>query len=279
MFGFRRKDPNASSPPFQPNTPYGVLVYVVGDIHGRADLLSRLVEMMRADSVEQAEEYRPILVLLGDYVDRGPASNQVISDIIGLQSDPWFKVFALRGNHDQIFLDFLQRPELGPTWANYGGGATMLSYGITPPRQTDAAGWAQAAAELAAAVPAAHVDFLSTCLFYTTIGDYIFVHAGVKPKVALEDQDTSDLIAIRRQFLTVSEPAPGKVVVFGHTPFEAPLVEAHKIGVDTGACVTGVLTALAIKNGERRFLQTGAPDRIWPVPEPISGKGDVPRRL
>jgi serine/threonine protein phosphatase 1 len=235
--------------------------------------------MLREDSLEQAVEYRPVLVFLGDYVDRGPASRQVISDLIDLKSDEWFKTFALRGNHDQIFVDFLQDPELGPIWLSYGGGATMASYGIVPPRHSDAAGWAQASAELAEAVPAAHVDFIRNAPLYTSLGDYVFVHAGVRPQVSLPEQTNADLMSIRSKFLASREPAPGQVVVFGHTPFEHPLVETHKVGIDTGACATGVLTALAIKDGERRFIQTGRSDGIRPAPDIGDGKPDRPRRL
>jgi serine/threonine protein phosphatase 1 len=282
MFGFRRAPVSASAPRLEPlaaTTPAGSLIYVIGDIHGRADLLTRLIAMLRTDSAERCDGHRPILMFLGDYVDRGPTSRQVLDELIKLRSDPWFKLFALCGNHDQFFLDFLERPQLGATWINYGGGATLASYGVIPPKATDDAGWVRAAEELMAATPPSHLEFLRNTSLYSTFGDYIFVHAGLRPEVALQDQKMNDLTSIRAPFLDAADPAPGHVVVFGHTPFETPLVQPRKIGVDTGACVTGMLTALAIQDGERRFLQTGTPDRIWDLPAPGEEPEKGPRRL
>ena len=282
MFRFRKTAGPAPSPSLEPlaaRTPEGALIYVIGDIHGRADLLTRLIAMLRTDSADRCDGLRPILMFLGDYVDRGPASRQVLDELIKLRSDPAFKVFALCGNHDQFFLDFLERPQLGPTWLNYGGGATLASYGVIAPRPTDEAGWIAAAEALAEAAPPSHLEFLRNTSLYSTFGDYIFVHAGVRPEVALADQKMNDLTSIRGPFLGARDPAPGHVVVFGHTPFEAPLVQARKIGVDTGACVTGRLTALALQDGERRFLQTGSPDRIWALPPVGEEPETTPRRL
>jgi serine/threonine protein phosphatase 1 len=116
MFRFRKAaapTPATRLEPFAATTPEGALIYVIGDIHGRADLLHRLIAMLRTDSAERCEGHRPILMFLGDYVDRGPASRQVLDELIKLRSDPWFKLFALCGNHDQFFLGFLERPQLG----------------------------------------------------------------------------------------------------------------------------------------------------------------------
>jgi serine/threonine protein phosphatase 1 len=279
MFRFRKTEPAPKPPGFAAATPAGSLIYVIGDIHGRADLLGRLIEILRTDSEEQAPQHRPILMFLGDYVDRGPTSRQVLDALIKLRSDPWFKVFALCGNHDQFFLDFLERPQLGATWMNYGGGATLSSYGVSPPRTTDEEGWGAAAAAFAEAVPASHLEFLKNTSLYSTFGDYIFAHAGVRPEVELAAQKMHDLTSIRGPFLASADPAPGHVVVFGHTPYETPLIHPHKIGVDTGACVTGVLTALAVKDGVRRFIQTGSPDRIWDLPPFGEEPAEPPRRL
>ena len=282
MFRFRKAAAPAPASRLEPlaaATPEGALIYVVGDIHGRVDLLQRLIAMLRTDSAERCDGHRPILMFLGDYVDRGPSSRQVLDELIKLRSDPWFKLFALCGNHDQFFLDFLERPQLGATWINYGGGATLASYGVSQPKASDEAGWVAAAEALAEATPPSHLAFLRNTSLYSTFGDYIFVHAGLRPEVALQDQKMNDLTSIRGPFLEAADPAPGHVVVFGHTPFEAPLVQARKIGVDTGACVTGILTALAIQDGERRFLQTGSPDRIWALPPVGEEPEKPPRRL
>ena len=124
-----------------------------------------------------------------------------------------------------------------------------------------------------------HLEFLRNTSLYSTFGDYVFVHAGVRPGVPLARQNGNDLTAIREPFLAAADPAPGRVVVFGHTPFREPLVQPRKIGLDTGACVTGRLTALALQDGERRFLQTGNPDQIWALPDWGAEPDEPPARL
>ena len=260
-------------------TPPGTLLYVIGDIHGRADLLRRLVELLRADSAERSPGGRPMLMFLGDYVDRGPASRAVLDEMVRLKSDDGFKVFCLCGNHDQFLLDVIDQPSMGAMWLNFGGGATLASYGVRPPQSGDPAAWANACEELGKAMPEEHLEFLRNTSLYSTFGDYVFVHAGVRPGVPLARQNGNDLTAIREPFLAAADPAPGRVVVFGHTPFREPLVQPRKIGLDTGACVTGRLTALALQDGERRFLQTGNPDQIWALPDWGAEPDEPPARL
>ena len=283
MLGFGRKSVKsaANAPEFRfvPATPPGRLIYAIGDLHGRADLLRRMMEIIEEDRARQTVDPTPALIFLGDYVDRGGESRQVLSDVVKLQADSSFEVIALRGNHDQFVLDFLERPQLGRSWINYGGADTLRAFGVRPPAITDEDGWVRAADELAAAMPSEHLAFLKNTRHFATFGDYIFVHAGIRPNVALEAQDPSDLISIRAAFLSSEYAAPGRVVVFGHTPFEQPLVNHDKIGIDTGACVTGVLTALALGAGSRRFLQTVESNPIRPVPTPTDQKDGAPQRL
>ena len=261
--------------PLFASTPPGALIYVVGDIHGRADLLKRLVAMLRADSAERSGGHRPMLMFLGDYVDRGPESRAVLDEMVRLKSDPWFKIYCLCGNHDQFLLDFLEQPQVGSMWLEFGGAATLASYGVQPPQSSNASAWIAAGRALGESMPADHLDFIRTTSLYSTFGDYVFVHAGVRPGVALRDQHANDLTAIREAFLETPDPLPGRVVVFGHTPYREPLVQPRKIGLDTGACVTGRLTALALQDGERRFLQTGNPDRVWALPD-VGNEPDEP---
>ena len=260
-------------------TPPGTLLYVIGDIHGRADLLRRLIELLRADSADRSAGGRPMLMFLGDYVDRGPASRAVLDEMVRLKADDWFKVYCLCGNHDQFLLDVIDQPSMGAMWLNFGGGATLASYGVRPPQSGNPAAWAAACEELAEAMPVEHLEFLRNTSLYSIFGDYVFAHAGVRPGVALDRQDANDLTAIREAFLTSADPAPGRIVVFGHTPFREPLVQPRKIGLDTGACVTGRLTALALQDGERRFLQTGNPDRVWALPDWGAEPAEHPARL
>lgn len=256
----------------------GRVIYGIGDVHGRNDILVDMLDMIRSDVEGVAHTYPPALVFLGDYIDRGSASDKVIDTLIALKADPTFEVITLRGNHDQFLLDVLREPSKGAMWVNYGGAQTLLAYGVAPPRRPDEESWAVASAKLREALPAEHRNFLEHTGYCAIGGSYAFVHAGVRPNVQLEAQKAADVLAIRDTFLDALEPLPGRTVVFGHTPFEKPLVELGKIGIDTGACATGVLTALCIDGERRRFLQTGPTRKIFDVPAP-SSKAQRPRRL
>ena len=237
--------------------PDGVLLYAIGDVHGRADLLDALLRKIEADVAEAEPRGRPILLFLGDYVDRGPDSKGVISRILELSDDPRFRVCALRGNHDQYVLDFFETPEIAATWLDYGGGATLLSYGVTPaPTRTNVAAWKPVADALMLAMPREHLAFLNKTVLSAKFGDYVFVHAGVRPNVELEDQEATDLLSIRKAFLKSRDPLPRRVVVYGHSPVDRPYIRDGKMGLDTGAYATGVLTAARIYENSVRFLRT-----------------------
>jgi len=233
----------------------GRLVYAIGDIHGRVDALEGLLAVIRADMGSGADAAQPLLIFLGDYVDRGPTSREVVDLVIKLQADRAFEVIVLKGNHEEAILRFLQEPDFGPVWADYGGLATLASYGVNPPTgRTDLAAWTAASEHLAQAMPKAHLDFYRRLDLMTTVGDYAFVHAGVRPGVALSDQTERDLLWIREDFLS----APGrfeKIIVHGHTPVEEPQLTKHRIGIDTGAYATGVLTAVRLNDQGSTFLQ------------------------
>jgi serine/threonine protein phosphatase 1 len=268
---FLSTSPNST----QSISPEGMLLYAIGDIHGRNDLLIDLIELIRADAAQEDSTVRPTLVFLGDYVDRGPASRQVIETLLRLQSDPGLDVVAVRGNHDQFVLDFLEDAARGPLWTTFGGAPTLLAYGVSPPRRGDEASWTEAARSLAAAMPEAHLSFLRALPHCAVAGEYVFVHAGVRPKVSLADQTLSDVLSIRDPFLDCATPLPGYTVVYGHTPFDRPMLGAGKIGLDTGAFATGVLTALCVQEGRRRILQTGSTRGVAKA----SGLTVRPRRL
>ncbi len=257
----------------------GVLLYAIGDIHGRNDLLVELIGMIRADIAAQDAPKRATLVFLGDYVDRGPTSNRVLDTIIELQADPVLEIIALRGNHDQFMLDFLRDGQKGPTWMGFGGAQTLLAYGVSPPRGRDEEKWDAAAKSLAEALPDSHRVFLESLPYFAVAGDYVFVHAGVRPDIELRNQRASDVLCIRDSFLESAQPLARCTVVFGHTPFESPLVEPGKIGLDTGACVTGILTAICLENTRRRFLSTGPRGGVVDAPQPTDRSMPRPRRL
>ncbi|MBF0529914.1 MAG: serine/threonine protein phosphatase [Deltaproteobacteria bacterium] len=195
-------------------------ILAIGDIHGTLDKLRMLLAGIKWDPDEDT------LIFIGDYVDRGPDSAGVIDHLIGLRQ--WSdKVVCLRGNHEQMFLDFLEgRNE--QTFNYNGGQATIESYG-----------------GIEAGIPEEHVEFLNSLPLYYETNEYIFVHAGLKDAVPLDRQDYRDMMWIREEFI-YSDYDFGKMVVFGHTPMRKPLVLANKIGIDTGAVYGGHLTCLEI---------------------------------
>lgn len=244
--------------PVPPPSTGGRLVYAVGDIHGRLDVMEPLIYAIAKDSAETNPVDLPLLVFLGDYVDRGPASKGVVDLILRLKAETGVEVRALKGNHEEALLNFLEDPRYGPPWADHGGGATLQSYGVQPPAmRNDAAGWRAARDAFAAALPPEHLEFYRSLELMVTVGDYLFVHAGVRPGVALDAQDERDLLWIRGEFLHAPGPF-GKVVVHGHTPTEEPQLMAHRLGVDTGAYATGVLTAVRLDGTGHRVMQARA---------------------
>jgi len=232
----------------------GDRLYAIGDVHGRADLLDRLLGSIRADAAEAAPGRR-LAVFLGDYVDRGPDSKGVIERAI--QPDlPGFIVVTLLGNHDFMMRGFLDQPaRWGPTWLMpvNGGDTTLESYGVEPPRRVS--GLARARDQLAHALPGAHRAFLEALAPCHAAAPYFFAHAGIRPGVALDRQSLDDLIWIREEFLD-SEAEHGSVVVHGHSIAPEPELRANRIGIDTGAWRTGRLTAAVLSAAPPRFLTT-----------------------
>jgi len=238
-----------------PRVPDGLRVYVVGDIHGRLDLLERLHEAITADAATLGAGARGAIVYLGDYVDRGPDSRDVVEMLAG-GGPPGLETTFLRGNHEQMMLDFLDAGVGAGMWFRNGGDATAESYGVSPEDDDfgDGAG-SPTAARLRAAVPPAHRAFLDSLAFSARYGDYLCVHAGIRPGTPLADQTPRDMLWIREPFLT-SQADHGVVVVHGHTIAATPQIRANRIGIDTGAYYSGVLTALVLDGAERRLLQT-----------------------
>src|SRR5712672_1676590 len=234
-----------------PAVPADSRVYAIGDIHGQAALLDELLGMIERDGMGRPET--SVLVFIGDYVDRGTDSKGVIEQLVNLQSD--FTAHFLRGNHDQALLDFLADPNSFPIWKDYGAEETLASYGIASPASDEEVALRQTRDSLRQALPARHLRFFETLKLSETIGDYFFAHAGVRPGTALDQQEERDLMWIRDEFLN-SRAAFGKIIVHGHTPTNAPVVRRNRIGIDTGAYLTGRLTALVLEGTRRRFLQT-----------------------
>jgi serine/threonine protein phosphatase 1 len=249
MFGFR--------PSVRPGTiPAGQAVYAIGDVHGRLDLLDDLLVRIRKDADRHPSDGGRSLVFLGDYVDRGSESRGVIERLL-VDPLPGFATVRLMGNHEEAMLAFLDGESDGRDWLSFGGLETLMSYGV-PLRclpHTEEAVKALRVA-LAEAVPALHVKFIRTCVLHHSVGDYVFVHAGVRPGISLERQTPTDMIWIRDDFLRARNPLPGRVVVHGHTICDLPQTRGRRINIDTGAFASGRLTSVALRGSERRFLST-----------------------
>ncbi len=226
--------------------------YVIGDIHGRSDLLDRLVDEITRD-IEQNPAPASLTVTLGDYVDRGPDSRGVLDR---LARNPFpTEYIALKGNHEELLETFLIRPEIGSQWRRLGGLETLHSYKVPVTALMVGKGFDEAAQALRQALPEAHSAFLAGLKLSLTVGGYFLCHAGVRPGVPLESQRAEDLLWIRDEFLS-SKVDFGKIVVHGHTPAQSPEVLANRINIDTGAFATGRLTCLVIEDGGPRFLST-----------------------
>jgi len=241
--------------PESPAVPDGHRIYAVGDIHGRADLLHRLQALIAEDAAGASENIQKTVIYLGDYVDRGLESKAVI-DLLAADSPADLATICLKGNHEETMLLFLDDVTIGPAWFAMGGDATAYSYGVGLPKGlSQKARFDHVWHELHQRIPATHISFLSELRLTYTIGDYMFVHAGVRPGVALDQQNTEDLLWIRDEFLSATA-GWDKVIVHGHSASHRPQSLPHRIGVDTGAYATNVLTSLVIEGRERRFLST-----------------------
>ncbi len=234
--------------------PEGTRVYVVGDIHGCADLLEKL----HGQILEDAKAFvsgRTVVVYLGDYVDRGLQSRAVI-DLLLDAPLAGFEAVHLKGNHEQLLLQFRADASIGLDWLSNGGGATLYSYkvGRTGTWSSDE-GLRRLQADFRANLPERHLQFFRSLGLSHVEGDYLFVHAGVKPGVPLEQQKEYDLLWIREEFLD-AQADYGRVVVHGHTIAPGPEVKANRIGIDTGAFASGKLTCLVLEGEARTFLQT-----------------------
>ncbi|MEO6379472.1 MAG: metallophosphoesterase family protein [Caulobacteraceae bacterium] len=242
-----------------PPTAGGRLAYGVGDIHGRYDLLKAILVQVTEDSLGRARGRRPMLVFCGDYIDRGPQSAEVIEAMVWLKGMGRMEVHALKGNHEQGLLQFIEEPLNAAPWLRYGGRQTLESYGIQPPSPDDADGdYIRIRDELLRRMPASHLRFLETLELMLVVGDFAFVHAGIRPGAPLAQQDERDLLWIREEFLEAPGPFE-KIVVHGHSWFEPrPQVLEHRVGIDTGAYMTGVLTAVRLDDDGPSFMQTAA---------------------
>jgi serine/threonine protein phosphatase 1 len=248
---FRRCAPAA--PPARPRVGEGRRIYAIGDIHGRNDLFVALLDMIAADNRARGAAATG-LILLGDLIDRGPESAAVI-DTAARAASEWTDFHWLTGNHEEVFQKALDGDmESLKFFCRIGGEDTIISYGIAPAayREMSLADLSDALARL---VPDTHRTFLQSGEAWVREGDYLFVHAGVRPGVALADQKGSDLRWIRKPFLDDGRDH-GFFVVHGHTITEEVDRRPNRLGIDTGAYYSGRLTAVGLEGEEQWFLST-----------------------
>lgn len=234
----------------RPQIPEGWRLYAIGDIHGRMDLLEPLLAQTEED-LANGPEAEVAYVFLGDYIDRGPASSEVIDLILALSAQR--RVICLKGNHEAFLLEFFANPNRLLDWGRYGGLNTLMSYGLRPPLQPSFEQCQEIAAALYETMPAAHHEFLQKLHLSLTFGDFFFVHAGARPRIPLDRQSEEDLLWIREDFL-LHEAMFEKVIVHGHSPVLAPEVLPNRINIDTGAYATGRLTCLVLEGETMRFI-------------------------
>lgn len=234
----------------------GRVGYAVGDVHGRADLLKLMIARIE-DDIRESRAADPVIIFLGDYVDRGPSSRDVI-DCLMRDIPAGVERRLLRGNHEAAMSYFLEEPWKGRAWLAHGGTHTLLSYGVAPPALgAGKPAFGRAAEALRAAMGARHLRFLDGLERCAIYGDYLFAHAGVDPRVPLHLQQDADFYWIRARFLK-SDATFSHRVVHGHTPAAAPYLDRRRVGVDTGAYFSGRLTAARIERCEVSFLEVKA---------------------
>ncbi|MEY4269314.1 MAG: hypothetical protein RLZZ58_530 [Pseudomonadota bacterium] len=237
-----------------PCAPGGVRVYAVGDVHGRLDLLDELLAQIAADSAASPDR-RHVLVMLGDLIDRGPESAGVVDRLTRIPKGI-DEMVLLCGNHEEALIELIDGDSSNLAfWLRYGGHETLLSYGIDE-ADIDRGGDTLARA-FAQAVPRSHIQLYRDLVDHHVAGDYAFVHAGIKPGVPLDRQRRRDLRWIREPFLEDGRDH-GHVIVHGHTITDDVDMRPNRIGIDTGAYRSGVLTALVLDGAARMVMQTGA---------------------
>lgn len=228
------------------------VIYAVGDVHGCLDPLLELEERIREDSA--SVEGRKLIVMLGDYVDRGPKSAAVLYHLIASPPAGFDRV-CLRGNHDDAFLAFLDGDPAGDWVLDHGAAETFRSYGVDLDDDGLRASHPLRAA-IRAAVPGSHVEFLRSLPVLLTIGSDVFAHAGIRPGRPLAEQSDDDLMWIRRSFLDLGPGLPVRVF-HGHTPMQSPHVGPDRVSLDTHCYHSGRLTAARLMRGAVDILSVG----------------------
>jgi serine/threonine protein phosphatase 1 len=252
--GFRARE----APARRPRAPDGMRIYAVGDVHGHLGALERMLAAIAEDATQARRDgCLPLLVFLGDYVDRGADSRGVLDRLSG-GALPGVDCRFLLGNHEAVLLDFLDEPANAAEWLDFGGVETLASYGVVASFGLRERGRCEAVRDrFAETLPEIHRAFLEGLEAMIVLGDYVFVHAGIRPGRRLDKQSLDDLLWIREPFLSDTRMHE-KVVVHGHTVIDEPELLPNRICVDTGAYATGVLTAIVLQGDEQWLIQVRA---------------------
>ena len=236
----------------------GRLIYAIGDIHGCYYQFTALLQAIVADIAASVGDSAPLVIVCGDYVDRGDRSSDVVAALVWLERHAGVEIVMLKGNHEALLLDFLDTPANGARWLQRDGHSTLRSYGVALPddlsalRESDCRSLRNA---LMDRLPTAHLDLLQRLRLHVVYGDYLFVHAGLRPGVAIDRQTEEDCLWIREDFLQSSRRFD-KIVVHGHSWTSAePDISADRMGIDTGVYRTGVLTAVRLEGATVEILQ------------------------
>lgn len=247
-------------PSSPPSIPAGQRIYAVGDVHGRLDLLRTLLASIRTDS-EARGRLDIEIILLGDLIDRGPASAGVVA--LAMASPDWARITAIQGNHESVMLAALDGDRnMCRLWLRNGGTAALASWGVEERVLSDGT-LEEVIAAAVDTVPPEQRRFLASLPLSRHIGDYYFVHAGVRPGVPLQEQVSSDSLWIRGGFLE-SSADHGAVIVHGHSVAADVDHRPNRIGIDTGAYASGRLTALGLEGTEHWLIQTDVAEGAYP---------------
>lgn len=229
------------------------VVYAVGDVHGCLEELRALEQKIQLDA--RQFRGRKLIIMLGDYIDRGPQSRRVVEHLMGPPPKGFLRI-CLAGNHEVALLSYLDGYLSREPWLGYGARETLFSYGVDPDRLTSLYGSSeQTDKRIREAIPASHADFLRTLPVMVCSDQFVFVHAGIRPGIALEAQDEGDLLNIREEFFQAAHRLD-RWVVHGHTIVDIPTLDGRRLDIDTGAFQTGRLTALRIVGRYGRLLSS-----------------------
>jgi len=253
MIFFRRRSNQATPALTESCVPDGRRVYAIGDIHGRHDLLVAMRQLI-AEDLRSKPIANATTIFLGDYVDRGPDSRNVLEELITGQFPT--ATTMLKGNHELMLVSFLEALDSAEGWARNGGIETLHSYGVDVREFRRGKDAERVRQDFRARFPQTHADFMQRLILSCSVGDYFFCHAGVRPGIPLEAQSEADLLWIREEFL-LEEYDFGKVVVHGHSPVLRPELTRNRINIDTGAYISNRLSCLVLEGVQRRLLSTG----------------------